>query len=314
MTPPGDFVGPIPTPPSPPAELGDPQFRGVVPSGGTWAVVIGIDRYPGGSHDLAGAVNDANDMDAALARDGVPGDHRLVLRDGQATAGVIRAAADWLVAHAAADAVAEFFYAGHVRELSSQTQAIVAADGGLVTDADLAGRLQALRARLTWIAIAGCYGGGFTELLGPGRVLTAAAPAGQLAYENESFHRSYMTEYMVTQGMLQGRAGPSVQAAFAYAQAGLSRDYPDRMPVEIDDAGVPIDLRPPGAPAPPPAAAVQAAPAGGGTPQPAPSPPPSQPPSNSSPPPSGGNTGPGGSNPSPDACTRLSFGTVRCGP
>jgi len=306
MTPPESFSGPPPAPAPPPAGLGDPQFSGVVPSGGTWAVVIGIDRYPGGSHDLAGAVNDADDMDAALAQDGVAGDHRLVIRDQQASAGVIRAATDWLVAHASREAVAELFYAGHVRSLSEQTQALVASDGRLVTDAELASRLSGLRAHLTWIAIAGCYGGGFTELLGPGRVLTGAAPAGQLAYENEAFHRSYMGEYMVSQAMLQGRAAPTVQAAFAYAQAGISRDYPGRAPVELDYAGVGIDLRPPGAAVmrpqtgPPPSPSAT---------RPAPT---TTAPPTSAPPPSGGNTGPVGSNPSPDACTRLSFGTVHC--
>lgn len=331
MTPPPSFEGAHVAAATVPVALRDPQFAGVVPSGGTWSVVIGIDRYPGGSHDLAGAVNDASDLNAALAADGVPGDHRLLIRDEQATAGVLRASADWLVAHAASDATATFFYAGHVRQLSDGSVAMVGADGGLFTNGELADRLQGLRAHFTWVAIAGCYGGAFASVLGPGRILTAAAPAGQLAFENENFHRSYLGEYMVHQGMLEGRApGTAIQAAFAYAQAALRRDYPDRVPLEYDDAGQPVDLHM-GAEAP----STQAgSPSSSGIAPPPPSAPPgpgaSSPPGGSAHPgggssgggtsgggssgggSSGGNSGPGGSNPSPDTCTRLSFGAVRC--
>lgn len=294
--PPAVFDAPPAPPPPPPTPLRDP-FAGVTPAAGTWAVMIGINDYPGTGHDLRSAVNDADDVNEALARLGVPGDHRLLITDRQATAGVVRLAADWLVAHASPDAVAVFFYAGHVRKVSSSTEAIVSSDGDVVTDADLAGHLAKLQAKRTWLGIAACYGGGFTELLGPGRALTAAAGANSLAYENESFGRSYMVEYMVRQGIIEGRSSPTVQASVAYAQAAIHRDYPGREPVEVEDQAPVIDFRAPPAPQPP-------------SKQPPSSPPPSSPPPSGAGGSSGGGGGGGGSG--SDGCTQLTLGVVSC--
>src|SRR3954454_12839538 len=157
---------------------------------------------------------DADDTVAALGSLGVPGDHIVSLRDGGAPAATIGRAADWLVAHSGPDAVAVFFYAGHVRKLSPQTEGIIGADGGVLTDADLARHLSGLRARRTWLVMASCFGGGFTEALGPGRVLTAAADANHLAYETSDLGRSYLGEFMIRQALVQGKANASVQAAF----------------------------------------------------------------------------------------------------
>jgi hypothetical protein len=254
--PPPVFSAPAAPPAPPPKALrptsGASPFADVKPSGGTWAVMIGVNDYPGSDHDLKSAVNDARDVDEALAQVDVPGDHRLFLRDTQASAQAIALAADWLVAHASKDATAVFFYAGHVRKLSSTTEAVVGADGETLTDADLASHLAKLQAKQAWVAMAACYGGGFQELLAPGRVLTAAAGPDDIAYENERFGRSYLVQYMVRQGMIQGQSGLSVQAAFAYAHDAISRDFPGREPVQFDRSSGAFDLRPPPPPAPAP--------------------------------------------------------------
>lgn len=285
--PPDTFEAPPAPPEPPPRALTAP---GPAPAGGVWAVVIGINDYPGSRNDLRYAVNDANDVDEALARYGVPGPRRLVIRDRQATAGVIAAAADWLVARAGPDAVAVFFYAGHVRRLSSTTQAIIGADGRLLTDAELASHLAGLQARRSWITLASCFGGGFTEVLAPGRVLTGAADADSLAYESGTYARSYLVQFMVRQAMIEGAAPDSVQHAFAYAKREIDARFQGRSPVEFDQAGVPIDLRSPGASPPPP----KPAPGGGGATQPPP--PASQP---ATPPPD-------------DGCAGLTLGLVTC--
>lgn len=224
-------------------------------------MLIGVNDYPGRSSDLRGAVNDATDMDIALAGLGVPAGNRLLLRDGQATAAMIETAVDWLVAHAGPDATAVFFYSGHVRKIGRTTEAMVGADGGTVVDSELAALLAPLRARRAWIAMAACYGAGFTEVLAPGRVLTGAAAADSLAYESSSFQRSYMVQFMVRQALIERRTLPTVQAAFSYAQAELAREHPGRQPVQIDAGTGALDLRPganlppgtPGAPPRPPA-------------------------------------------------------------
>ncbi len=227
-------------------------------------VVVGINDYPGTANDLRGAVADAEDMSNALAMYGVPDANVATLEDGLATAKNVVDALQWLVQTTDANSTAVFFYAGHVRKLSDQTEAIVTSDGAVVPDWYLAQQLAGLPAHDVWIVMATCYGGGFTELLAPGRVLTAAADADNLAYENSAFGRSYLDEYLVHQGLLEGRAAaPTAQAAYAYAQAGLERDYPNRTLTQFDESTEPISLdgvhRPadgsttaPSAPPPPP--------------------------------------------------------------
>lgn len=222
------------------------------PGGGVWSVVVGVNDYPGTRFDLTSAVNDARDVDLTLQRFGVPGDHRLLLLDGQATGCAVRAGLDWLVNQASPDATVVFFFAGHARKLAPTTESLIASDADALTDVDLAGHLSGLRAAHTWLGIATCYAAGFNELLAPGRVLTAASAADQLAYENDAFHRSYLVEYLVHRAMLGGQAASSVEASFGWAAAALQRDFPDRVPVMLDASSSPVDVHEPGAPRPSP--------------------------------------------------------------
>ena len=227
--------------------------------GGVWAVVVGIDDYPGTDADLKAAVADARDVDSALAGYGVPASHRLLLLDKQATADNIRGGLAWMTGRASADSTAVFFYSGHVRQVAGDpardgenvAEAIVAADGDNVYDGQVADILRSLEARTAWIGIAACYGGGFDNALAPGRILTAAAGEDDVAYENSSLGHSYMVEYMVRRAMLQGKAAGSVQDAFAWARAQIARDYPNRQPVIIDRTRGPVVLGRPAAPATP---------------------------------------------------------------
>jgi hypothetical protein len=270
--PPETFDAPPAPPAAPPVAL---HATGIPNAGGVWAVIIGIDDYPGSRSDLRASVADANEVDAALGGYGVPSSRRLLLRNTQASAGTISDSLRWLVEHASADATVVFFYAGHVRKLNSRTEAIVGADGRLVTDASMASLLGPLAARKVWIGMASCYGGGFTEVLAPGRILTGAADANSLAYENSSYGHSYLVEYMVHRAMNQGQAAGSIEQSFAWARAALQREYPNRVPVEYDqlDGELSLGTPPPRAatPAPPP-------PRGGGGGQAPPQPGPSDPP------------------------------------
>lgn len=253
------FTGPPPAAVPPPTQLAATSSSG---GSGVWAVIIGIDDYPGTRYDLRAAGNDATDMDAALARFGVPAQQRLRLGGGAATATNVRRSLRWLTERAGPEATAVFFYAGHVRKTQGH-EVLVGADGATVPDTEVAELLRPLRARATWIVIAACYGGGFTEVLGPNRILMAAAPADQLAYESPELGRSYLVEYLVRRAMLMGQADRSVEHAYAWAVAALRREHPNRLPVAYDD--LPGDLvlgpalgpppappSPPARPAPPP--------------------------------------------------------------
>jgi hypothetical protein len=237
---------------------------------GTWALIVGVNDYPGSANDLDAAVNDAAEVERAMLMLGASRNQVLTLTDGAATGAAIRGGLDWLTANAGPDAVAVVFFAGHAVKQDPGVEALVGTDGARIFDTEIADRLAPLTARKAWIAIAGCYGGGFTEVLAPGRILTGAAPANGLAYENSAFSRSYMVEYMVHRAIVEGRAAQSVQAAFGYAADAVAKDYPGRQPVQFDESGGPLDLRPPSAPPSQPAPS----PDSGASPPPTTAPPP----------------------------------------
>jgi len=208
-----------------------------------WAVVIGIDDYPGTRSDLRAATADAGDLVTALLQYGVPASHIRPVYDGAASIDGVLAALDWLVANAGREDSAVLLYAGHVRDLGRGTEAIVTADNGWIADWFLAERLAPLAARDAWLVIAGCYGGGFDELLGAGRVLTAAAGPGELAYENDGYGRSYLAEFVLRRALVEGAAGePTVQAAVDWGMRQLAEQHPDRQIWQRDQAGHVISL------------------------------------------------------------------------
>lgn len=223
-------------------DRGDTAVSGA-PGERIWAVVVGVDDYPGTRSDLRAATADAGDLVSALLRFGVPADHVLPVYDGAASVRGVLAAVEWLLANAGPEDTAVFLFAGHVRDLGGGTEALVTADAGWIADWYLAERFAALRARDAWFVVAGCYGGGFDELLAPGRVLTAGAGPGQLAYESDGYGRSYLAEFILRRGLVEGAAGePTVQAAVAYGMRELARAHPDRQVWHVDAAGHVISL------------------------------------------------------------------------
>ena len=286
--------------PSAPAPTFTPHAAAA--DGEVFALLVGIDDYPGGAHDLRSAVADVDTIDAALAGFGVPAGNRVVLRDGQATRAEVREAVRALVAQGGPGATYVLGYAGHVRKLDTNTEAMVLADGLLLSDSELAALLAPAGTQPMWVVVAGCFGGGFTELLAPGRVLTAASGANELAWEDPALNASYLVHYLVREAWLQGKAGNSVQEAFAYADATLARKRPNRRPVQIDQSGRPFVLGS-GDPSAgsPPAPSLPQSPSSGGTGSSAPSP--------SSPPPTTTTTRP----PEDDDQPACVLGVVLCG-
>lgn len=211
-------------------------------SGEVMALIVGIDDYPGSRYDLSAAVADADAIDAALARFGVPKGNRVVLRNGQARRQDMVDALQALVQRAERDTIVVFAFAGHVQKLAPGTEAIITADGQHLVDTELATILAPARAERMWLLLASCYAGGFTEVLAPGRVLTGASDANSLAYESPTLGASYLVHHMVRKGWLEGHAGDSVQEAFAYADSAIASRYPHRRPVQIDRGSGPLRL------------------------------------------------------------------------
>jgi hypothetical protein len=202
-------------------------------------VVVGVDRYGAAAPGLRSSVNDAKTVDAALGAAGVPAADRVLLRDADASAANIRAALARLSARATPATTAVFFFAGHARSLGAGHEAVLASDGQMITDQELANLLAPVTGRM-WVGMATCYGGGFTELVAPDRVLTAAADAKSEAYENDKLGVSYLVEGLVRHGLGGNFSRRSIQAAFEAGTAYLERHHPDRLPVIVSESDRPL--------------------------------------------------------------------------
>lgn len=242
IIPPGDLGGELAeaVPVPPPFE----EARSGAGDGEVFALVIGIDDYPGTSSDLRSAVADADLVDAALAGFGVPAANRVVLRDGQARRPEVEGAIRSLVTQGGPTSTLVLAFAGHTRKLAPGREAIVLADGTTLTDLELAALLEPAVAQQMWLLFATCYAGGFTELLAPGRILTGAADAHSLAYESPALNASYLVHHLVRAGWLQGEAGPTVQEAYRFADSRIESEHPRRRPVQLDQHGRPMRLGP----------------------------------------------------------------------
>ncbi len=217
-------VRPAPRPVPRPVVLSIPKVRR--------ALLIGID-HASGTPSLQGAVNDARTLEQALLRYGFSPDQTTVLTNSEASRGAILSEIAKL-AEVRDDGQVVFMFAGHTRRSGGENQ-IIAADGRTISASALAQSLGRVRVPM-WVAFPTCFAGGFQVpgIVGPGRVVTFASEASQLAYESAGFRKSYLIEYMVARAMLQSNPAETVEEAFHRASAELTADYPSRVPL-MDD-------------------------------------------------------------------------------
>lgn len=189
-----------------------------------WALIVGVDRFQGGTRPNFGAVNDAADVRAALLKAGWADDHIKVLTDGGATAASVRAGLQWLVDHSGPNSLSVFHYSGHVKQVGS-TEYLWPHDNAFIADTELAGKLRQLKGQ-AWVDISGCEAAGFDEgISAPNRLFTASSRANEKSYEIPSMGQSVFTLFQVEQAMVKGQGDAngdgrvSVQEAFAYAAA-----------------------------------------------------------------------------------------------
>ena len=84
-----------------------------------------------------------------------------------------------------------------------------------MTDGELARALAPATGRL-WLAWAGCFGAGFSDVAGPRRVSTYASAENALSYESPGLGHSFLAEYMVRRAALTvGRT--SVEGMYRWA-------------------------------------------------------------------------------------------------
>lgn len=197
--------------------------------GDRWALIIGIDRFQGGTRPNTGAVGDAEDMRAALLAAGWAGDHIKTLTDANATAAGIREGLAWLASKSTDTSFSVFGYSGHVKQVGS-TESIWPHDNRFISDTDLAGMLKAVKGYL-WVHISGCEAAGFNEgVSGPKRLFTAASQSNEKGYElSPELRNSVFTNLLVDKGLYRklGDANKdgkvSIQEAFYLAAAEAPR-------------------------------------------------------------------------------------------
>ncbi|WP_419939801.1 caspase family protein [Candidatus Palauibacter sp.] len=165
----------LPAAPSPFAGTGDPSDR--------YALLVGINDYPGRAADLRGPLGDVAIMHDILVRNyGFLTENILVLRDNQATRdNIIRAFASHL-GQAGPDGVAAFFFSGHGREggenigvldleVNGVDESLVVWGPGeytsLILDDEVGFLLDGLEAERILVVIDACYSGTSTMSGGP---------------------------------------------------------------------------------------------------------------------------------------------------
>ena len=191
-------------------------------AGERWALIIGVDRFQGGTRPNYGGVNDAADVRQALIKHGWADDHIKVLTDGAATAAAIRAGLQWLVDHSSPNGMSAFHYSGHVKQVGS-TEYLWPHDNAFIPDTELAGKLRQLKGQ-AWVDISGCEAAGFDEgISAPNRLFTASSRANEKSYEIPDMRQSVFTLLLVEQGLINGAADTngdrrvSIQEAWGYA-------------------------------------------------------------------------------------------------
>jgi hypothetical protein len=176
-----------------------------------WAVVIGIQQYQGRTHATLGGEGDAAAFMQALHNANWPDDHILELVDGQATAGNIRNAMQWLTQHSAPDTLTIFHYSGHVCIASTGPCAanhmhLWSVDNQFISDDEVGNNLRNLQGD-AWVDIAGCEAAAFDKGISNGqRLFTGSSRADEKSYEHPDWHESVWTGLAIDQGMLQHQA------------------------------------------------------------------------------------------------------------
>lgn len=154
------------------------QYPGGGDPNGKYAVVVGIDDYPGSRSDLRGPVDDAMLVrDALINRFGFDSDDIVFLQDGEATRLGIANAVIRHLGQAGPNGTAVFFYSGHGTQLEENTgitgrldpesgngvdEALAVYDG-IILDEEVNFLLQQIEAENTLVLVDACFSGTVTR-------------------------------------------------------------------------------------------------------------------------------------------------------
>ena len=154
------------------------RFPGGGDPNGKYAVVVGLDDYPGTANDLRGPVDDAELVrDVLIDRFGFPRENVVFLQDAEATRAAVANAIVHHLGQAGPQGTAALFFSGHGTQLgenigltgpydaesgNQMDEAFVVYDG-IILDDEMGYLLQQLRTDNTLVVIDACFSGTMTR-------------------------------------------------------------------------------------------------------------------------------------------------------
>jgi len=150
-----------------------------------WAVLIGINDYPGSSNDIPFSINEILSFRNTLLEGGNWLDsHIQVLTDGDATIDGVFNALKWLDENEDENDISIIYYAGHGSRNSSNERLQIY--DGYISDIDLDAKLDDMEGNIV-IILDCCYSGGFIDEVGQkGRIVLAACQKDSFTYQDYS--------------------------------------------------------------------------------------------------------------------------------
>ena len=147
-----------------------------------WAILIGINNYPGTQGDLPYSINEILSFKRTLLNGGNWNEtHIRVLTNSQANKPAIFDAIEWLDSNADEDDISIFYYAGHGKRSSSNEYLQVYNE--TISDEELDEKLDEVDGKIV-VILDSCYSGGFIEEVGEkGRIVLTACKKDEVTYQ-----------------------------------------------------------------------------------------------------------------------------------
>ena len=193
-----------------------------------WAVLVGINNYPGSLGDLPYSINEILSFKTTLLAGGNwEESHIRVVTDEDATRDGIFDALQWLVSNEDTNDVSVFFYAGHGGQGSSNEYLSVY--NSSIYDYELDEKLDDLEGCIV-VILDCCHAGGFIEDIGErGRVVLSACRKDNLTYQYSGL-KSGIFGYFINVSLqkytkfAEGTFLVALVASYLYSKK-LSEDY-----------------------------------------------------------------------------------------
>lgn len=236
-------------------------ISGALAAGNKYAVVIGIDDYPGTANDLVYTDDDAREMSQTLTQVyGYNPENIHLLIGIEASVENIQNAINDIKEKARTGDEVVFFFSGHGGkgrasdgDKEAIDESIISHDGnpnGMlyhIWDGQLKLLFSEFQTSRIIFIFDSCLSGGMTDLSAPGRIINMATTETGTAYESDAWQNGQFTYYFVDQGMIQGLADThdyaeimgneptSVEEAFDYAKTKSVNQTPTIKDLFIND-------------------------------------------------------------------------------